>query len=154
MPNIVKGSTTWKSCHALVIWRRSLNTIAYLKKSLFGQENSIYRRLLGKNRGLWRHFGDTRCQGIPTLCSPENWGRFGGDISLFDSFCLRQYCSRMHFAFLATRRWRPIFVLQNSPKQPQDVIVSWAITALSHNSECTGHIFVLAFFCSFLTAIG
>ena len=35
-----------------------MKTIAYLKKSLFGQENDIYRLLLGQNQGLWRHFSD------------------------------------------------------------------------------------------------
>ena len=37
--------------------QRSLNTITFLKKSLFCQENDIYRILLGQNQCLWRHFG-------------------------------------------------------------------------------------------------
>ncbi len=38
---------------------RTLNTIAYLKKSLFGLENNIYRLPLGQNQGLWSQNGDT-----------------------------------------------------------------------------------------------
>ena len=61
---------------------RSLKTIAYPKRSLFGQENNIYRRLLGQKQGLWRHFGDTPFQGTLAICSIENWDHFSGDMSL------------------------------------------------------------------------
>ena len=36
---------------------RTLKTMAYLKKLIFGQESSNYQTRLGQNQGLWRHFG-------------------------------------------------------------------------------------------------
>ncbi|KPK54776.1 MAG: hypothetical protein AMS22_05320 [Thiotrichales bacterium SG8_50] len=41
-----------------------LNTITYLKKSLFGRENNIYRLILRKNQGVWRQNRDTMSPGL------------------------------------------------------------------------------------------
>jgi hypothetical protein len=60
--------------------RRTLKTIAYLKKSLSDRENDIYRLLLGRNQGLWRHFGVRVFQGNVTLCKARDCGHIGGDI--------------------------------------------------------------------------
>jgi hypothetical protein len=61
-----------------------LNTIAYLKKSLFGLENNIYRLPLGQNQGLWRHFGDTMSPGLGGVFSAYEEGGFSKDSRILE----------------------------------------------------------------------
>lgn len=77
-----------------------MNTILLVRIAFFRQKAAYIRVQSGQNQRLWRHSGDTPCQGNLTFCRLRNWG------------CLMDHVTSLHFllaaALLATLRLLPV----------------------------------------------
>jgi hypothetical protein len=62
-----------------------------MEGTFFGHKLTYAEPEFGQDEGLWSQNGDTPCQGITTSCKARNCGHIDGDISLFQSVCLRQF---------------------------------------------------------------